>query len=87
MFVDQLDELFVANVVGNELDVFRGGIRSVVLVLEESKSGPFGMFFPKLKDGFGSLQGAPAGEMKNGILAAGDVRVIEIAGSEAGEMT
>ena len=56
-------------------------------MLEESKSGPFGMFFPNLKNGFGSLQGAPPGEMKNGILAAGDVRVIEIAGSEAGEMT
>ena len=79
VFVDEFDDVFIAEVFGDEMNVLRYTFRRVVLVLEESESGPLRMFFPKCENGFGSLQSAPSGKVENGVLAAGNLRIVEVA--------
>lgn len=45
------------------------------------------MFSPKFENGFGSLQRTPSGKVENSVLTTRDRRVVEIAGSETGEVT
>ena len=86
MFVDQLDDVFVAEVIANEVDIVGDLFRSVVLVLQECESGPFGMVLPKLQDGLCSFQGASSGKVEDRVLAPWDFLVVEVAGSEPGEV-
>lgn len=86
MLVDEFDDFLIADVVGDEMNVLRNTFRCVVFMLQEGESGPLGMFFPKFENGFGSLQRASPSEVENGVLAMGNFWVVEIAGSEPGEM-
>lgn len=86
VFIDKLDDLLVAQVVGDQVDIFRDTLWGIVLVLQERESGPLGVGLPKFENGFGSLQGASSGEMEKGVLFAGDCGVIEILRSESGEV-
>ena len=87
VFVDQFDDVLIADVVGDEMNFLRNTFRCVVFVLQEGESGPLEMFSPKFENGFGSLQRTPSGKMKNSVLTTRDRQVVEIAGSETGEVT
>ena len=78
MLVDEFDNFLIADVVGDEIHISRDFRGSIVLVLEESESGPFRMNLPKFENGFSALEGASSRQVKDGVLFAGNFRIVEV---------
>lgn len=64
VLVGEFDDFLIAEVGGDEVDVFWDVGGGVVGVLEEGEGGPIGMPCPGGEDGGGAFEGAATGEME-----------------------
>ena len=56
MLIDELDDALITNIVGDQIHVWGDISGCVILVLEESESGPFRMTLPKFENGLSALE-------------------------------
>ena len=78
MFVDEFDDALITNIVGDQIHVWGDISGCVILVLEESESGPFRMIFPKFENGLSALESTSSRQVKDGVLFSGNCRIVEV---------